>query len=88
MRAYVQAAIWIWRSNLRPAAGPFAIFTGALAAVGAAVLASQAHGRAPTTVDEMAQLLHAAAIAGGSLTLPTGEAAAALVVQNLSLIHI
>ncbi len=46
------------------------------------IIAHRVHGLAPTTVDEMVQLLHAALLAGGSLTLPTGEAAAAWLIQN------
>ena len=71
-----------WDAGRAPTSLRFATLTGALAGLGSGVLASRAHGRVPTTVDEMAQLLHAAIVADGRLTLPTGDAAAALVLQN------
>ena len=71
-----------WDAVRSPSPGGFAIVIGCVAAVGSGILASQVHGRVPTTVDEMAQLLHAAIVVDGRLTLPTGDAAAALVVQN------
>ena len=71
-----------WDAVRRPTAERFAIFTGIFAALGSGILASQTHGWMPTTVDEMAQLLHAAIVANGRLTLPTGDAAASLVIQN------
>lgn len=76
-----------WDAVRGPTPGSFAILTGCVATLGSGILASRAHGRAPTTVDEMAQLLHAAIVADGRLTLPTGDAAAALVLQNGVLTH-
>lgn len=72
----------VWSAVLTPGAKHFAVFTGALATVGAGLVASEMHGRGPTTVDEMAHLLHASAVAGGHLTVPAGESAAAFVLQN------
>ncbi len=66
----------------RPAPRRFAAFTGIAAGLGSGILASQAHGRAPTSVDEMSQLLHAAVVASGRLALPTGDTAEALILQN------
>ena len=72
----------LWHTVLRPSSRAFAIATGVLAFLGSGIIAHRVHGRSPTTVDEMAQLLHAALLAGGSMTLPTGEAAAAWLIQN------
>lgn len=72
----------VWRAVLRPTPEAFATATGVLAFVGSGIIAHRVHGLAPTTVDEMVQLLHAALLTGGSLTLPTGEAAAAWLIQN------
>ena len=73
---------YVWHAILRPSPRAFATATGVLAFLGSGSIAHWAHGRSPTTVDEMAQLLHAALLARGSMTLPTGESAAAWLIQN------
>jgi hypothetical protein len=65
-----------------PSGRSFALAVGAVAAVLGASTALLIHGGLPTSVDELAQLLHAQAVASGSLTLPVENATAAWSVQN------
>ena len=62
--------------------GAFAASIGGIAALLATGVALLVHGGAPTSVDEMAQLLHARALAGGRLTLPLEGSEAAWLIQN------
>jgi len=66
----------------RPSSGGFALALGTFVAMLCALTAWQVHGLAPTSVDEMAQLLHASALMRGRLTVPVEGTAAAWVVQN------
>lgn len=65
-----------------PGATVFAVAVGTAVAVLAGLVALVVHGGRPTSVDEMAQLLHAAAVAGGRTALPLEGSPAAWVVQN------
>ena len=65
-----------------PPAVAFAAGVGALALVLGAAVALGVHGAHPGSVDEMAQLLHARAVAAGRLTIPLEGPAAAWIVQN------
>lgn len=67
-------------ADVRPV--PFALACGGLALVLAAGVALGLYGGHPTSVDEMVQLLHARALAGGHAILPLPGPAAAWVVQN------
>lgn len=67
---------------VRPSAPGFAAATGLLVAGLCTLIALVVHGGRPTSVDEMAQLLHAAALADGRLTVPLEGAPAAWVIQN------
>lgn len=71
-----------WTLLLRPGPSAFALFVGAVSGAAASAVAWSVHAREPTSVDEMAQLLHAAAIAGGRMTIPLGESGASWVIQN------
>lgn len=65
-----------------PSTVAFAAGVGALALALGAVVALGVHGAHPSSVDEMAQLLHARAVAAGRLTIPLDGPAAAWIVQN------
>lgn len=65
-----------------PSDRAFAAGLGAVVALLASAVSLQVHGGAPTSVDEMAQMLHAAALTGGRLTLPMEGSGAAFIVQN------
>ncbi|MDH3271420.1 MAG: hypothetical protein OEN56_08825 [Gemmatimonadota bacterium] len=69
-----------WVRTPRPAA--FALFTGLASMALCALVASVVHDRSPTSVDEMAQLLHAAAVAGGRLAVPVVGNGASWAAQN------
>ncbi|MDA0330205.1 MAG: glycosyltransferase family 39 protein [Gemmatimonadetes bacterium] len=60
----------------------FAIGVGILVTVLAASVAWFTFGGAPTSVDEMAQLLHASALASGRMGLPLPGTDAAWIIQN------
>ncbi|MDX1493566.1 MAG: hypothetical protein R3253_05890, partial [Longimicrobiales bacterium] len=60
----------------------FAAGLGAAVAVLTTGVSLGIHGGAPTSVDEMAQLLHAAALTGGRVTIPLEGSAAAFIIQN------
>jgi hypothetical protein len=78
-RAWGESAVrWVGT----PPAPTFAICLGFLATALAGLVAVTVHGGAPTTVDEMAQLLHASAIASGRMTIPLQGPAAAWMIQN------
>ncbi len=61
---------------------PFALGVGLLSAVATAIVARVVHGGAPTSVDELTQLYHAAAVVGGRLGIPLGTSPAAWMAQN------
>lgn len=61
---------------------PFAVGLGTVVFAATATIGLLVHAGLPTSVDEMAQLLHAAAISGGRLTIPLEGAPAAWLVQN------
>jgi len=65
-----------------PPAGLFAVGVGVAAFVLTAIVAAVVHGGAPTSVDGMAQMLHAQALVTGKLTVPLKGDGAAWVVQN------
>ncbi len=67
---------------LAPGRAPFAVGVGVLAAVTTALVAVVVHGGAPTSVDEMAQLLNARALATGRATVPLMGSEAAWTIQN------
>lgn len=72
-----------WGERIAGPDGPaFAAGTGILAGGLAAMVSTVVHRRAPTSVDAMAQLLHARAVAAGRLTVPLDGDAAAWVIQN------
>lgn len=78
-----ESAFLGWTRRLERADGRFfAVATGAVATLLGLVVALTVHGGVPTSVDEMAQLLHARALRSGRLTIPLGESGAAWVVQN------
>ena len=60
----------------------FALSVGALATSLACAIVWGVYGGMPTSVDEMAQLLHASALRGGRLTVPLEGSTAAWVIQN------
>jgi hypothetical protein len=60
----------------------FALACAALALLLSAAVARGLYGGHPTSVDEMVQLLHARALAGGNVVLPLPATPAAWVVQN------
>lgn len=72
----------IWHLLLRTESRLFATLAGIVAFALASWVSSSIHGRQPTSVDELTQLLHAAALAGGRLAAPVASAPAAWVVQN------
>jgi 4-amino-4-deoxy-L-arabinose transferase-like glycosyltransferase len=65
-----------------PSPTAIAAFAGTLAFALGAIVATAVHAAQPSTVDEMVQLLHAAAVASGRVTIPLEGPAAAWVVQN------
>jgi hypothetical protein len=69
-----------WLTTPTPAT--FAIGIGVVTASLAGILAIAVHGGSPTSVDEMAQLLHARAIVSGRMTIPFEGPAAAWTIQN------
>jgi hypothetical protein len=66
----------------RPRRAAFALGVALLAGGLALAIAIALFGGLPTSVDEMAQLLHARAVASGQLTIPVPGTAAAWVIQN------
>lgn len=66
----------------RPSDGGFALVVGASATVLASLIAWSVHLAGPTSVDEMAQLLHAAALGQGRLTVPVEGPPGAWMIQN------
>ena len=66
----------------KPARPVFAFALGGVAFLAAATVARTIHGGGPTSVDEMAQLFHAVAVAGGPLTIPVATSPAAWIIQN------
>ncbi len=66
----------------RPRASVFALMSGGISFVLAAALARYVYDGSPTSVDELVQLLHASALAGGRLGIPLVGDQAAWLVQN------
>lgn len=66
----------------RPGRMVFALALGVLSLGLTALLARAVHGGVPTSVDELAQLYHAAAVAGGRLGIPLSGSPAAWIAQN------
>lgn len=77
-----RAARTVMAALSRPAPGTFALAAGAVACVLAGAVALGVHGGLPTSVDEMAQLLHARALAGGRMGVDVHDAEAAFTIQN------
>ena len=72
-----------WRALLeRPRPVVFASLMGLAATTLTVVVALGVHEGAPSSVDEMVQLLHAQAVAAGRLTVPVEGSVSAWVVQN------
>lgn len=70
------------RLAVKPGRRAFAAALAAVSFVEAAFVSDVVHDRSPTSVDELAQLLHAAALTGGRLTIPVDGSASAWVIQN------
>jgi hypothetical protein len=67
---------------VRPRGGPFALAMGVLAALLSLLAALHFYHGVPTSVDEMAQLLHARALAAGRLAMPVPGDPTAWTIQN------
>jgi len=66
----------------RPGSGPFAAALGVIAGLLSLTVALAVYRGVPSSVDEMAQLLHARALAGGRLAIPLPGNASAWTIQN------
>ena len=66
----------------RPTSGSFALLTGGFSLLLTAAVARFLYDGSPTSVDELAQLLHASALADGRLGIPLLGDQAAWLVQN------